>query len=170
MCFVIFLLVRVPAFLATGNNRKTLVPHSLPLSDQDLRFRGHFWGEKQEAGAFTLPFIDYLVTPLYSASADAPLSFGWTLKNFLQVIAERKFASGPQWGRGTVAGAEGWLLTKQSPLLFCQARLWLPEACSPHLWGPVPGNAFSLNAWGGFLFFHSLVVSALGIWAPLNRS
>lgn len=59
-------------------------------------------GEKQEAEAFTLPFIDYQITSLYSAFADAPLSLSRTLKSFLQVIGERKHWG--QWSRGVTGG------------------------------------------------------------------
>lgn len=160
---MIFLLLTVPTFLATGNNRKTLVPHFLPLSDEDLRFRGHFWGTSRKQGSSPCLSLIICLHPYILPLQDAPLfPLAGTPKLPTRHCRE-KLRLGSQWGGETAVEAEGWLLTNQPTPLFCQAHLWLPEACSPHLWASVPGNAFSLNVSEGFLFFHSLIFSSLGI-------
>lgn len=124
-------------------------------------------GKEQKVEAFPLHFIDYPGhIPIFSLCRCNPLPWLDTQKLPISHWPEKVSI----WATARGGRARGaWLLTNQSILLFYQAHHWLPDACSSDLWGAAPGNAFSLDAWGGFLVFHSLVFSALGIWVPLHR-
>ena len=78
----------VPAFLATGNNRKTLVPTLCPSQTTVPQIQGALIGEKKEAEAITCLSLTTLVTSRYSALVDALVSLGWILQVLLQVTAE----------------------------------------------------------------------------------
>ena len=75
-----FLLLTLPALLATGNNRKTLVRPALPSQTTGPWIQDALIGEQQEAGPSSYPSAVILVPALYSAFAEATHpSLDWML-------------------------------------------------------------------------------------------
>jgi hypothetical protein len=118
VCFVTFLLLTLPAFLATRNkNRKTLVA---PVRLQVFSLPCTVGLKKGMAAspAFLLPWLHPYPLPLLMQG----IPLARHTKIFLQVIGERKWVV--RWEQ---------IDFEPSTLLVCQAHFWLPETypCYP---------------------------------------